>query len=463
MKDFTKFGVVLAAAIFSLSAGTAMSQSLFGKPDPSYEARVRFSPSQRGEPLLSGGEVSVSGQRFKPDQKVTVLYGQTPVTEPFVADEEGKFKGSFKLPADAVTGLHPLVVMTEPPYNAEVVELKISPKIPLSGEDKFKVASQQLKPGLYQSVYGAAAGALFVTATNGRPPEMKSTLIKVDPESLKVVAQITPAQAPAKNGKPGGEFAVYGIDADDEAGTVWVTNTRQDTVAIYKQSDLSLVKQFEPGIVAHARDIRIDSKAGKAYAAPFSTPEVVIFDTKEMAVAKRIKIDSEARGKLFQPIGLALDTAGGKLFVTSLGTNEVAIIDTRTEEVVKVLPIAGVKDALGVAYDSTEKLIFVTGQSTDNLAIIDEESGKVVHDVAVGAGALSVTFEPQSRLAYVSSRDAGTVTVVDTKGNIVANLDQAPFPNQVVADGRGNVYSVNKAAGPDDKNSDRIAVIQPVK
>ncbi len=456
-------------------AGSAFAQTAFDAPDTAYTGQVRLSSSARGTPLVAGGEVGVSGRGFKPGQKVTLLRGATVLTpEALVADGEGKVQGKFTLPADAAVGTHPIVVTTDAPYNAEVVDLKISPVVPLSGVETFKIDEAKLPAGLYQSAYSAKNDAVFVTATSGRPPKMKSELLKLDPASLKVVASVTPAEAPPSQGdgeegegagepKAGGVFAVYGIALDDANDTVWVTNTRQNTVAVYKQSDLSLVKQFEPGIASHSRDVAVDEKNGKAYVSPFGEPEIVVIDTKSLDVTKRIALKTEARGKVFSPIGLRMDPESGKLFVASMTTPEVAVIDTASDEVDRIVPLPGARGLMAVAYDAANDRLFAAGQGGDDLIIAEGKSGKVLHDVAIGAGPLSVAFEPVSGHAYVSSRDAGTVTVVDGEGKIVANLDQAPFPNHVFADGKGGVYSVNKSRQPDDEKGDRILHIRPAE
>lgn len=79
----------------------------------------------------------------------------------------------------------------------------------------------------------------------------------------------------------------------------------------------------------------------------------------------------------------------------------------------------------------------------------------------VGAGALSATFEPVRSLIYVSSRAAGTVTVVDMNGKIVANISGGTYPNHAVPDGKGAVFAVNKARGENDEAGDRIGRIVP--
>lgn len=101
-------------------------------------------------------------------------------------------------------------------------------------------------------------------------------------------------------------------------------------------------------------------------------------------------------------------------------------------------------------------MLFVASQGSDNLLIVKEASGEVLFDVPVGAQPLNVTFEPVSRLAFVANRGAGTITVVNTSGEIVANLDAGNVPNQLRADGQGNVWAVNKARGEDDPTGDNV-------
>jgi DNA-binding beta-propeller fold protein YncE len=282
--------------------------------------------------------------------------------------------------------------------------------------------------------------------------------------TLEIVAQVSPGVAPAReDGKEGGLYAVYGVAVDDANDTVWVTNTRQNTVAVYKQSDLSLVKQFEPGAAAHARDVVVDEKGGKAYATASGSPEVVVFDAKTLEPAGVIEIKSGKRGQNFSVGSLKFDADSGKLFTVSMSTDEVAIIDSASGEVEKVIPIKGSRGAIGVAYDGETKRVFVASQGSDNLLIVDTDSGETLHNVLVGAGALNVAFDPVSKHAYVSNRGAGTVTVVDTDGNIVANLENAPFANHVAVDDKGDIFAVNKAQGEDNPANDRISKITPKK
>ncbi|MCX8995974.1 hypothetical protein NOF55_02540 [Rhizobiaceae bacterium BDR2-2] len=473
------YRLMLLTTILASGYSYANAQSVFSTaPEPEFQGSVSASSAERGQPIYAGSEITLSGDRFAPGQEVTIWRGATQLTtEPLKADGEGKFRWSATIPDDAAVGQHYLVVNAENPAASSVFKVKVSPKVDLFGDDKFVLTGSKLVRGLYQAAYSDKNDALFVTAAVGRPPVKESALVKIDPATLEISAQISPEAAPApergagpaggpgagqEGPREGGVFAVYGIGLDDSKDTVWVTNTRQNTIAVYKQSDLSLVKQFEPSAISHPRDVVVDEARGHAYVSAARTNVVAVVDTNTLEIVKNIEIRSGKRGReQFGAASLAIDEAAGKLVTVSLTTNELAIIDLETQNVEKVIPVKGALSAIGVAYDHDSKRAFVASQGSDNLAIVDTDSGETLHTVPVGAGALSVTFDPVNHLAFVSNRGAGTVTVVSPDGEIVANLDGGSNPNHVIADGKGNVYAINKSRGEDDPTGDRISKIEP--
>lgn len=465
-------GLLLAGGIFAAEAG---AQTAFSTLDRSTEAQIRFSASEQGKPILAGSDVTFTGQGFQPGQKVKLLYGTTPLSdEALAADGEGQIEGQITIPEEAAFGTYPIVVVAEEPYYATVADLKVSPEVPLSGQDDFTVdEATGIARGLYQSAYSAGNDALFVTSSIGRPPVRESEIVKLDPETFEVLARISPAAVPgadegaegndAGEGDAGGPgvFAVYGIALDDANDTLWVTNTRQDTVAVYLQSDLSLVKQFDPDVVTHSRDVRIDSAAGKAYVSATGTPEVVVFDTETLEPVTTIEIKALGRGQQFSATSLSLDPEAKRLYVAGMSTNEVAVIDTESDTVEKVFPVPGARTVIGVSHDPESGRIFVAAQGSDNLIVLDGDSGAVIADTATGAGALNVVFDPVTQLAYVSNRGAGTVAVTDADGKIVANLGPAPLVNHVSLGKDGTVFAVDKSSGPSGEDSDTILRIRP--
>lgn len=456
----------VAAIGLALLLGACATGPAFEAPAEDFKGRINVVDTPV---VVPGTEVKIAGQGFVPGQQVQLSYGGVALGAAATADAEGKFRTAFTVPANAPAGQHPVVVSATKPLAAVVHPLKVSPNVPLSGQDKFALSSQKLVQGLYQAAYSAKTDRIFVTSAVGRPPVTQSQLVKVNAQTLAVEAAVTPAAAPAQTPAPGqqprapGVFAVYGVGVDDTNGTVWVTNTRQDTVAVYRQSDLQLVKQFAPGTVPHARDVLVDEARGKAFASPVGHPAIKVFDTRSLQALPEIKIETSIKGrdaKDFSPMSIDLDRASGKLYAVS-GAGEVAIIDTRSGKVDKVFAVAEIKSGTGIGIDERSKRLFVTGQGSDNVVIVDPATGKTLHNVPVGAGALNVAVDAPRGLAYVPNRAAGTVTVVNTNGQIVANLPGGTLPNHATFDGKGNIYAVNKARGADDAQGDRITRITP--
>ncbi|MTE01318.1 ATP-binding protein [Paracoccus sp. YIM 132242] len=440
-----------ASILALLASGPLLADTIFTPTSDGFIGDVSAAAPDRA-PIYAGTTVAIQGEGLTPGQQITLMRGTTVLNAdgPLTVAQDGTFSLDVTVDEDAATGLHPIVVIGENPAAATVVDLKVSPEIPVSGQDKFAILSQPVTRGLYQVAYSPKSDALFVTSAVGRPPVRQSALVKVNPDTLETIASVTPEAAPAD-----GVFAVYGVAVDDANGTVWVTNTRQDTVAVYRQDDLSLVKQFEPGAAPHPRDVVIDGDRGRAYVSTSMGPEILVFDTRMMEQLDPITVPSTIRGEEFGTMALDLDARTGTLVTASLNTPEAAVIDLNSGAV-KVFAIKGAQGTAGAAYDAGDGLLFVTAQKTDNLLILKADTGEVLHDVDIGAGPLNVTFDPVSRHAFVANRGSGTITVVDTEGRIVANLDAGSFPNQLRADGKGNVYAVNKSRGEDDEAGDRV-------
>ncbi|WP_394004487.1 ATP-binding protein [Luteimonas sp. WGS1318] len=448
--SFRRLRLATLALALSAAAGIAGAQ-VFSQPDPDFAGAVRATT-----PVIKAGDtVEMTGQGFKPGQAVTLLRGESVLNaSPWTADAEGRVAGSVQIPADAEVGRHPVVVRVANPDAAAVIEVKVSKDVPLSGADRYDVATNKLVQGLYQVAHSKASNALFVTAAVGRPPVTQSELLKLDPETLEITARVTPGQVEGHT--DGRVYAVYGIAVDDANGNVWVTNTRDDTVAVYRQSDLSLVKQFDTGVLPHGRDVVVDTKDNRVWASGFGGGKFVAFDATTLEVVQDLTVPSDVRGEEFGPMALTVDPVGGKLYSVGLSTGEVVVLDGATGKVDRMFRFPTINGGIGVAIDPVGRRLYVAAQGSDNLVIANADTGEVLHDVYVGAGAVYVAFDPHTKLAYVASRGAGTITAVDANGTIVANLDGGTFPNHVLPVGDGTVYAINKSRGAEDVDGDQI-------
>lgn len=448
----------------------AFSEGAFTKPHD-FKGSFRVESSQKGGLILPSSGVRMTASGLVPGQQITLQRGLSQLNDTAaVADDKGRATLEFNLPADAATGMHPVIAVLENPSMVTLVDVKISQELPYLGEDRYDVAMTQPAGGLYQTAYSPSKDVVFLTAADFS--KASSELMKLDPQSLEVLARITPADFPEdqkpqpKEGAPAGRFklapaGVFGVGLDEKAGTIWVTNTPDNTIAVYSQDDLSLIHQFAPDTVYHSRDVKIDSERGRAYVSSSASSNVHVFDTTSFEKLGVIDIRSSQRGGDFYVMSIALDPAMSELYVVSRVSNELAVVDMDSLEVKRVTPIQGAKNASGVDVDPATGRIFVAAQDSDNLLILDRETAEVLHDVPVGAGALNVVYDASSDLAWVSSRGAGTISAVNAEGEIVAHLDGGSYANHVTVDGKGAVFAVNKSLGEDDDKGDFIRRITP--
>lgn len=320
-----------------------------------------------------------------------------------------------------------------------------------------------IAPGLYQTAYSPSRSSLYVTSAVGRPPVTQSSLIKLDADTLAyqnhVVPEVDPT-ATGRDGKPleGARYAVYGVAVDDEHGTVWVTNTRQNTVAVYDADTLALVKQFDKDIVSHSRDVVIDAARERAYVSSARSNKIAVFDTSTNTQLADITVGKDSDD--FSAMSLSLDEASGTLVTVSASSTKAAIIDVASGSITEVPLPANVARASGVAYNPATGRIYVASQGSGDLVVV-EKNGTVVNQVVtatdvkdadgkdVSSGALNVALDPINSLVYVTNRNAGTITVHDRDGTIRQTIDAGRNPNHVLHDGRGNVYAVNKGGSRD--------------
>lgn len=342
--------------------------------------------------------------------------------------------------------------------------LEVTPDNSTYGTELFTVttAAEGVVPqGLYQSALNPETNQLFATTAVGRPPVKESALLKLNGDTLellqKVDAPLVNEEAAESDSDYGSRYAVYGIGLDNQRGLVWVTNTRQNTVSLYKQEDLSLVNTWPQGSVNHPRDVRVDETTGKAYVSG-SGENLTVFDASVTDKAAGTIAVGDATHTFGTVMSLDIDESTGKIYTVALNSATAASIDVRNGGTVAYFDLGDhVSRASGVAYDPVNKRIFVASQGTNNVVVVDETTNKILADIPTGAQALNVAYNPYNSYVYVSNRTGGTVTVIDSNTlKSVANLTAGTNTNHVSIGNNGVAYAVDKG------NPNQIFRIAPV-
>lgn len=400
-----------------------------------------------------GAKVTFTGVNLKPGSKITAV-GTADTNwlaegQNAVADDKGVVEiKDVQIPADAPFRA-PVQFSYEVDGETKTRELtqRISASQATHNEQSYEIKTSETAPGLYQSAVNDK-GEVFVARSDGRPPKESGSIYKLDAATLEVKAE-----KKLENGTP----AAYGIGLDNENGLVWITNTRSDQVAVYRQDNLELVHQWDKGITTHPRDVVVDKTTGLAY--------VSVVDRK--ADAGRIDVFSAKEKKLVRSIdvpgmpsvmSMELDQTTGNLYTVSLQKPKAARINVRNNDEVQVFDLGDKVDrASGVAYVPGKDHLYVASQGSGNVVVINAKDGAFIKEVPTGAGALNAAYNAKDNRVYVTNRAAATITVIDANTHeVVANLPAGANANHVTVGPDGYVYAVNKRSRAEGVDSDQI-------
>ncbi|MFF3488556.1 YncE family protein [Streptomyces sp. NPDC002701] len=300
------------------------------------------------------------------------------------------------------------------------------------------VTTAKLTKGLYQTAYSERNNVLWVTAAVGRPPVTESHLLKVDPDTLAIEADVTP---PVTDTATGAVEAVYGVAVDDEHNTVWTTNTRNNTVAVYSQRTGEHLATLPD--VAHAREIVVDERHDTVWASGFGDGTLVAFDSKSLKEKERITVEEAG------PTGLTVNDKTGALYAADLN-NDRLIELKRGSQTPRFITVGD--GPISVALSKNGQTAYTADQTSGTLSVVNLEKGVVTKSVATGAGALSVGTDERSGDVLVVNRTDANVSRVDPrKGVVEETVTTGANPNHVeITDGTAYVVDKSGATQTED-------------
>ena len=165
--------------------------------------------------------------------------------------------------------------------------------------------------------------------------------------------------------------------------------------------------------------------------------EVAVIDSEQFKV-----IDSISAGS--QPVRVALQPDERLLWVGNnvAKPNEsgVTVIDAQS-----LKPLKHLATGLGhheITFSKDSRFAFVSNRDDGTLSVVDVASLSIVGQIKTGSGPLSVAYSPLSGAVYVADGKDGTVTVVDSASHSVRRvikLQQGLGPMGFSADGRFGV------------------------
>ena len=293
--------------------------------------------------------------------------------------------------------------------------------------DKAMAKITQGLPGQFQVAYSKKTNKIWVAGTADRDKHV-STIARIDANSLKIEAV---AELPIiKNDKGYMYDAAYGITVDDVDGTVWVTNTTDNSVSVYNQETLQQVwttagiAETDPNWIEHPRSVLVDHESGKAFVTGRFFVSAIDLKTKQV---EKIQLEGAPDGGT-RYISMNLFLDGGKLYVPERTGGKLFVVDTKTFKVEKTIQTQGEDSTVevrpsDVAVDHSLNEIYVSSQGVkgvnSGISVYDLTTGEFKKFVKFGTQALALEHDEDRDLVYVTDFGTGKVAVFDGRADEV--------------------------------------------
>ena len=323
--------------------------------------------------------------------------------------------------------------------------------------DKAMAKITQGLPGQFQVAYSKKTNKIWVAGTADRDKHV-STIARIDANSLKIEAV---AELPIVKNDKGYQYdAAYGITVDDVDGTVWVTNTTDNSVSVYDQATMQQVwttagiAETDPNWIEHPRSVLVDHESGKAFVTGRFFVSAIDLKTKQV---EKIQLEGAPDGGT-RYISMNILVDGGKLYVPERTGGKIFVIDTKTFKVETSFDTKGNAEGevrpSDIAIDHSQNEIYVSSQgvkgANSGVSIYDATTHEFKKFIPVGTQALSLDNDEANDLVYVSDFGTGKVGVIDggAADKLIAEVAMnGGKANDLVVLPNGSVVAVDKQAG----------------
>ncbi len=242
----------------------------------------------------------------------------------------------------------------------------------------------------------------------------------------------------AKVGGAGGFDYVY---ADADGRRLYIPRTGPTPrLTVFNLDTLEPVGEIAD-VSAHGA--AVDPRSGHGFA---SSKPVAMWDTKTMALIKKIDVAGGPDGILFDPFNArvwvfshnqpnatiidakdgsivgTLDLGGapeqaasdgnGRMYVDIEDKASIAVVDTRALKVTGQYDISSSAQVpAGLALDATHHILFAACRNPAKMVILNADTGSVITALPIGTGVDGAGFNPKTMEAFSSQGD-GTLTII---------------------------------------------------
>lgn len=219
-----------------------------------------------------------------------------------------------------------------------------------------------------------------------------------------------------RTGNPGARITVFNLDTLEPAGEIPETSARgaavdpksshgfvtSKPVVMFDSKTLAVVKKID--VEGGPDGILFDPFNERTYIWSHSAPNATVINSKDGSIAGTIDLGGAPEQ--------AVTDGKGHIYVDIEDKDNVAVIDAKTMTVTGHYDLAGKGGTCaGLAMDVKNQILFVACRKPQTMVIMSAKDGKILETLPLGAGTDGAVFNPKTMEAFSSQGD-GTVTVI---------------------------------------------------
>lgn len=195
-----------------------------------------------------------------------------------------------------------------------------------------------------------------------------------------------------------------------DAGEIWLADMSGAKLIITKYKNIG--RQPYDGLI---------TPDGRYYIAGlFGEDGLAVLDLWHPEKGVKRILDKYGRGTKKMPVYKMPHLEGWAMtedyaFLPAVGRNSVLVVDRRNWKQVTTIPVHGQPVFVMARPDGRQVWVNFAYPRNDTVQVIDTEKLKIIKELKPGKAVLHMEFTPRGEHVWVSARDAGKVTVYDTK------------------------------------------------
>lgn len=214
--------------------------------------------------------------------------------------------------------------------------------------------------------------------------------------------EVLDADTGRKLGEIGGLARAHGVAISPETGHGFATSGNDSKIAMFDTKSLAVLKRIK-STGSSPDAIEYDAGTRRVYVANHGSGDVTVLDPASGEVVGTVKF---GEGKLE---GIGFDGRGNG-FVNAEDKSAVFVFDLKTLQPKAKWSSAPGEGGTGLAVDAVHHRVF-SACANNKVVVLDSDSGKVVATPMIGGDPDGLVFEPATRRIFSPNND-GTLTIL---------------------------------------------------